>query len=118
MVVAHLNNFRGLGEPNCGTAVSIGFAAALGKPTWAYQSGARALVEQIAATSDPPSSLPMSARGYVLEHSGLNVNPMVASSAGFVVGGPGDCLREIKKFSNGGSHFDYGVCKRSFVYIG
>ncbi len=32
MVMANLNDFRGLGEPDSGTAFEVGFAAALGKP--------------------------------------------------------------------------------------
>ncbi|MGV7242049.1 nucleoside 2-deoxyribosyltransferase [Caballeronia sp. M23-90] len=38
MVMANLNDFRGRGEPDSGTAFEVGFAAALGKPIWAYRS--------------------------------------------------------------------------------
>ena len=31
-VMANLNDFRGPGEPDSGTAFEVGFAAALGKP--------------------------------------------------------------------------------------
>lgn len=102
MVMANLNDFRGRGEPDSGTAFEVGFAAALGKPIWAYRSHARSLVEQIAETSDALSSLPMCALGYVVEDFGLSVNLMLAISARLVVGGPADCLREMKKFNNGG----------------
>jgi nucleoside 2-deoxyribosyltransferase len=112
MVMANLNDFRGLGEPDSGTAFEVGFAAAFGKPIWVYQSDARPLVEQITETSDPTSSLPVCARGYVVEDFGLSVNLMLASSAQrLVVGRPDDCPCEMKKFSSGGPRFGDGVCE-------
>ncbi|WP_438397021.1 nucleoside 2-deoxyribosyltransferase [Caballeronia sp. DA-9] len=109
-VMANLNDFRKRVEPDSGTAFEVGFAAALGKPIRAYRSDARSLVKQIAETSDALSSLPMCALGYVVEDFGLSVNLMLANSARLVVGGPADCLREMKKFNNGGRPcFDDGV---------
>ncbi|WP_250495171.1 nucleoside 2-deoxyribosyltransferase [Caballeronia sp. GAWG1-1] len=74
VVMANLNDFRGLSEPDSGTAFDVGFAAALGKPVWAYRFDARSLVEQIVETCDPAPSLPVCARGYVVENFGLSVN--------------------------------------------
>lgn len=36
-VMANLNEFRGPGEADSGTAFEVGFASALGKPVWGYR---------------------------------------------------------------------------------
>src|SRR5689334_14369745 len=46
MVMANLDDFRGPGEPDSGTAFEIGFAVALGKPVWAYCRDRGTLLER------------------------------------------------------------------------
>lgn len=76
-VLANLNDFRGH-EPDSGTAFEVGFAAALGKPVWAYLDDGRPLVEQIGA--------PVDAQGLLVEDFGLPRNLMLACSATLVRG--------------------------------
>lgn len=76
-VLANLNNFRGH-EPDSGTAFEVGYAAALGKPIWAYLDQPRPLREQLGATHD--------AQGYEVEDFGLPRNLMLACAATLVQG--------------------------------
>jgi len=97
VIMANLNDFRGPGEPDSGTAFEIGFATALGKPVWAYRADTKELVDQASACIDRGSALPLCARGYLVEDFGLSVNLMLANLVRLVVGGPVDCLFEMKK---------------------
>lgn len=76
-VLANLNDFRGH-EPDSGTAFEVGFAAALGKPVWAYLEDDRPLVEQMAG--------PVDAQGLQVEDFGLPRNLMLACAATLVRG--------------------------------
>lgn len=76
-VLANLNDFRGL-EPDSGTAFEVGFAAALGKPVWAYLDDHRPLLEQIGASVDR--------QGFSVEDFGLPRNLMLACAATLVHG--------------------------------
>jgi nucleoside 2-deoxyribosyltransferase len=91
IVVANLDDFRGSGEPDSGTAYEVGFAAALEKPVWAYRSNETTLVQRVVATSVTDDG-PRCAAGYLIEDFGLSVNLMLACSARIVVGGPAACL--------------------------
>lgn len=92
LVMANLNVFRGL-EPDSGTAFEVGYAAALGKPVWAYTDDARPLAAQ-AGTGRVAARI-VDAQGYTVEDFGLNVNLMLACAARVVVGDAQACLREI-----------------------
>jgi nucleoside 2-deoxyribosyltransferase len=93
IVMANLNDFRGAGEPDSGTAFEVGFAAALGKPIWAYTEDSRTLVERVSVRKDESASY--CANGFVVEDFGLNLNLMLACTARVVVGGPEKCLDDM-----------------------
>lgn len=95
LVMANLNVFRGL-EPDSGTAFEVGYAAALGKPVWAYTDDARPLVQQAGTGCDPhDASRVIDAQGYTVEDFGLNVNLMLACAARVVAGDARACLKAI-----------------------
>mgnify|MGYP001050336396 FL=1 len=93
VVMANLAPFRGH-EPDSGTAFEVGYAAACGKPVWAYLEDARPLAERL-ATHRGPDGGPLDDRGYRVEDFGLALNLMLACSATIVQGGPEACLRSI-----------------------
>jgi nucleoside 2-deoxyribosyltransferase len=90
VVLANLNDFRGAGEPDSGTAFEVGFAAALGKPIWAYVDNDRSLLERVSVKKDGCAAY--CANGFLVEDFGLNMNLMLACTARIVVGGPQACL--------------------------
>jgi nucleoside 2-deoxyribosyltransferase len=90
IVMANLNDFRGAGEPDSGTAFEVGFAAALGKPVWAYTHDDRTLIDRVSVKKD--GAVAYCANGFVVEDFSLNLNLMLACSARVVVGGPETCL--------------------------
>lgn len=77
VVLANLNDFRGH-EPDSGTAFELGFAAALGKPVWAFLADIRPLRAQLGGAQD--------ALGWTVEDFGLPRNLMLATSARLVQG--------------------------------
>lgn len=91
IVMANVADFRGAGEPDSDTAFEIGFAAALGKPVWAYRADLTTLRERV--PSKPFADV--CERGYLVEDFGLCVNLMLAGAARIVEGGPLACLRAI-----------------------
>mmetsp|Transcript_63977 Transcript_63977/g.187146 ORF Transcript_63977/g.187146 Transcript_63977/m.187146 type:complete len:244 (-) Transcript_63977:80-811(-) len=95
LIMADLNWFRGQ-EPDPGTSFEVGFAAALGKPVWAYTSENRSLADQEAVGRVDSGVQGMrhlvDARGWQVEDFGLNVNLMLACSSHMVIGGPSECL--------------------------
>ncbi|WP_372492490.1 nucleoside 2-deoxyribosyltransferase [Caballeronia zhejiangensis] len=95
IVMANLDDFRGSGEPDSGTAFEVGFAAALGKPIWAYRSNEGTLAQRVEAAATGSNGT-YCAGGYLIEDFGLSVNLMLACSAQLVVGGPGACLDAIR----------------------
>nr|WP_248324237.1 MULTISPECIES: nucleoside 2-deoxyribosyltransferase [unclassified Caballeronia] len=101
VVMANLDDFRGPGEPDSGTAFEVGFAAALAKPVWGYRSNAVTLAKRVEATS-VSSAGGVCRAGYLIEDFGLTVNLMLACSAQIVVGGPDVCLDAIKGALDGG----------------
>lgn len=113
VVMANLDDFRGPGEPDSGTAFEVGFAVALAKPVWGYRSNAEPLAERVKATS-VSSVGGVCAAGYLIEDFGLTVNLMLACSAQIVVGGPDVCLDAIKGALNGGAPLlgGWGLSKR------
>ncbi|EKS72647.1 nucleoside 2-deoxyribosyltransferase [Burkholderia sp. SJ98] len=96
IVMANLDDFRGAGEPDSGTAFEVGFAVALGKPVWAYRSSEATLVQRVQAAATTGSDGAYCAGGYLIEDFGLSVNLMLACSARLVVGGPAACLDAIR----------------------
>ncbi|WP_232231983.1 nucleoside 2-deoxyribosyltransferase [Burkholderia sp. WSM2230] len=94
-VMANVGDFRGVGEPDSGTAFEIGFAAAFGKPIWAYRDDLSALRERVPCTATALGGL--CERGYLVEDFGLPVNLMLACAAQIVQGGPLACLRAIQR---------------------
>lgn len=92
-VVANVNNFRGA-EPDSGTAFEIGFAAALGKPVWAYCDDLRPLVHQVACQRHA-DGLWLDAQGWVVEDFGLPRNLMIHCAATLVQGDLRACLQRM-----------------------
>jgi nucleoside 2-deoxyribosyltransferase len=90
LVLANLNDFRGAGEPDSGTAFEVGFAAALGKPIWAYIDDGRSLLERVSVKTG--ESAAYCANGFLVEDFGLNMNLMLACTARIVIGDPQACL--------------------------
>lgn len=94
--MANLDDFRGAGEPDSGTAFEVGFAVALGKPVWAYRSSEAPLAERVEAAATESDGA-YCARGYLIEDFGLSVNLMLACSARIVIGGPAACIDAIQR---------------------
>lgn len=96
IVVANVNDFRATGEPDSGTAFEIGFAAALGKPVWAYSTNDKPLIDRL------PNKIAFGRvtceQGFTVEDFGLPMNLMIACGARIVHGGPQECLAAIRKF--------------------
>jgi nucleoside deoxyribosyltransferase len=93
-VMANLDDFRGPGEPDSGTAFEVGYAVALGKPVWGYASEASSLRERVTASIDADGEA-IDARGYVVEDFGLSKNLMLACSVTLVHGTAEDCLKAM-----------------------
>ncbi|MDR5832258.1 nucleoside 2-deoxyribosyltransferase [Caballeronia sp. LP006] len=96
IVMANLDDFRGAGEPDSGTAFEVGFAVALGRPVWGYRSSEATLVQRVQAAATMGSDGAYCAGGHLIEDFGLSVNLMLACSARLVVGGPAACLDAIR----------------------
>ncbi|MFT4510560.1 nucleoside 2-deoxyribosyltransferase [Caballeronia sp. 15711] len=94
IVMANLNDFRGVGEPDSGTAFEVGFAVALGKPVWGYTNDSRAVIDRVAVRRDETASY--CDRNYIVEDFGLSVNLMIACTTRIVVGDASECLDAIK----------------------
>ncbi|TCF97563.1 nucleoside 2-deoxyribosyltransferase [Paraburkholderia strydomiana] len=93
VVMANVADFRGVGEPDSGTAFEIGFAAALGKPIWAYRDDLSALRERVPCIATVLGDV--CERGYLVEDFGLPLILMLACAAQIVEGGPLACLHAI-----------------------
>ena len=93
IVMANVNDFRGPGEPDSGTAFEIGFAAALGKDVWAYTTDEGALIERVPSVVTAHG--PLCEKGFLVEDFGLSKNLMIACAARVVHGGPQACLAAI-----------------------
>ncbi len=93
IVTANVADFRGVGEPDTGTAFEIGFAAALGKPIWAYRDDLSPLRKRVPCIATALRNV--CERGYLVEHFGLPVNLMLACAAQIVESGPFACLHAI-----------------------
>lgn len=91
LVMANLDDFRGPGEADSGTAFEVGFAVALGKPVWGYTSDAGTIVDRAAVSLDGEGRA-RDARGFLVEDFGLGKNLMLACSVRLVQGGPQACL--------------------------
>jgi len=87
--------FAGRVNQTAGRAFEVGFAAALDKPVWGYQSSKETLVERVKAAAIGAEG-GFCAGGYLIEDVGLSVNLMLACSTQLVVGGPAVCLDAIR----------------------
>jgi nucleoside 2-deoxyribosyltransferase len=94
IVMANLDDFRGPGEPDSGTAFEIGFAVALGKDVWGYTQDVGTLIDRVPAA--PSEFGPLCAKGYLVEDFGLAKNLMIACSTQIVLGGPEMCIEMIR----------------------
>lgn len=94
LVMANLDDFRGPGEPDSGTAFEVGFAIALGKPVWGYTDDAGSLRERVTVETTR-DGVPVDERGFHVEDFGLGKNLMLACTARIVPGGPENCLMAI-----------------------
>ncbi|RQH06551.1 nucleoside 2-deoxyribosyltransferase [Paraburkholderia dinghuensis] len=90
IVMANVDDFRGPGEPDSGTAFEIGFAAALGKKIWAYTTDAGTLIDRVPSQPSPQGRT--CARGFLVEDFGLQKNLMIACSARIIRGDARACL--------------------------
>jgi nucleoside 2-deoxyribosyltransferase len=90
IVMANVDDFRGPGEPDSGTAFEIGFAAALGKEIWAYTTDAGTLIDRV--PSHPGLQGRECERGFLVEDFGLQKNLMIACAARIVNGDARACL--------------------------
>nr|WP_318290103.1 nucleoside 2-deoxyribosyltransferase [Paraburkholderia sp. BL8N3] len=95
-VMANLDDFRGPGEPDSGTAFEVGFAAALGKPVWGYRTNPDPLIQTVPRATDADEGTSICTRGYLVENFGLSVNLMLACAARIIAGGPAECLDAMK----------------------
>ncbi len=91
VVMANLDDFRGPGEPDSGTAFEVGFAVALEKPVWGYAADAGTLLDRVRVRTDADGNA-RDARGYVVEDFGLSMNLMLACSVRLVTGDAEACL--------------------------
>nr|WP_315592484.1 nucleoside 2-deoxyribosyltransferase [uncultured Cupriavidus sp.] len=91
IVMANLDDFRGPGEPDSGTAFEVGFAVALQKTVWGYAADTGPLLERVRVTTDDDGDA-RDARGYVVENFGLPINLMLACSVRLVNGDAAACL--------------------------
>jgi nucleoside 2-deoxyribosyltransferase len=94
-VMANLNDFRGAGEPDTGTAFEVGFAVALGKPVWGYRSDELPLVARAAVRTDEEAAF--CSRGFIVEDFGLPLNLMLACTVELIVGDAATCLDAIRE---------------------
>jgi len=99
IVMANIDDFRGPGEPDSGTAFEIGFAAALGKEIWAYTTDEGTLLQRVPSVPAPPNGRRCE-RGFLVEDFGLAKNLMIACAARIVRGDARACLAAMA-----GSHF-------------
>lgn len=93
VVMTNVADFRGAGEPDCGTAFETGFAAALGKEVWGYRDHLTPLLHRVPSTGTAAG--PVCGRGYLVEDFELPVNLMVACAVRIVQGGPKECLQAM-----------------------
>ncbi len=96
IVMANLNDFRGPGEPDSGTAFEVGFAVALQKPVWAYAQDTGALIDRVRVSTDDDGDA-RDAQGHVVENFGLPMNLMLACSVRLVKGDVAACLAEMSE---------------------
>ncbi len=101
IVMANIADFRGVGEPDSGTAFEIGFATALGKDVWAYTPNETTLAERVAR--EPCAQGLLCENGFLVEDFGLAVNLMIACAARVVIGGPERCLAAMAEHYRPGS---------------
>jgi nucleoside deoxyribosyltransferase len=94
LVMANLDDFRGPGEADSGTAFEVGFAVALGKPVWGYTQDTGTVIDRAAVRTDA-DGLAWDARGFNVEDFGLGKNLMLACPVNWVQGGPEACLAAI-----------------------
>lgn len=95
LVMANVDDFRGPGEPDSGTAFEIGYAAALGKEVWAYTGDEGALIERVPSRPDPQGRV--CERGFLVEDFGLPKNLMIACAARLVQGDARACLAALAR---------------------
>jgi nucleoside 2-deoxyribosyltransferase len=81
--MANLNDFRGPGEPDSGTAFEVGFAGALGKPVWGYRASAASLIDHIPSTSHRQGAV--CDDGFLVEDFEMRINR-----------GPQECLGQMR----------------------
>ncbi|KAI3592593.1 Nucleoside 2-deoxyribosyltransferase [Cupriavidus sp. U2] len=94
IVMANLDDFRGPGEPDSGTAFEVGFAVALQKPVWGYAADAGTLLDRVRVSTDDDGDA-RDANDYVVENFGLPMNLMLACSVRLVKGDAEACLAEM-----------------------
>jgi nucleoside 2-deoxyribosyltransferase len=94
-VMANLNDFRGAGEPDAGTAFEVGFAIALGKPVWGYRSDELPLVARVAVRTEDHTAF--CSNGFLVEDFGLPLNLMLACTVQLVIGDAPACLDAIRE---------------------
>ncbi|WP_323123742.1 nucleoside 2-deoxyribosyltransferase [Burkholderia alba] len=100
VVMANLDDFRGAGEPDSGTAFEVGVAVALNKLVFAYTEVITPLIGRISHRRNSFGQA-YCERGYRIEDFGLPMNLKLACSVTLVEGGPVECLAELVKVLDG-----------------
>lgn len=101
-VIANLDPFRGVIEPDSGTVYEIGFARALGKWVVARLSDARAYREKLSETPlAPPDGGSFDADGTSVEDFGLPLNLMAYFASDRIAGSLAEALDEAVKLQAG-----------------
>jgi nucleoside 2-deoxyribosyltransferase len=93
--MANLNDFRGPGEADRGTAFEVGFASALGKPVWGYRTVAATLLDHVPSTVGTAGAV--CRNGYLVENFGMSVDLMPSRSSTLVLGGWQECLAAMRR---------------------
>ena len=93
LVMANVDDFRGPGEVDSGTASEIGFAVALGKEVWGYTTNEGTLLDRAASILSAHGAV--CERGLLVEDFGLSKNLMIACSARIVASDAAACLEAI-----------------------
>ncbi|MGF6781505.1 nucleoside 2-deoxyribosyltransferase [Paraburkholderia sp. GAS334] len=93
IVMANVDDFRGPGEADSGTAFEIGFSAALNKDVWAYTTNEGTVLDRV--SSQLTSMGAFCERGFLVEDFGLSKNLMIACAARIVSGDAATCLAEM-----------------------
>ena len=93
VVMANLNPFRSVVEPDSGTCFELGVGYACEKYLYGYLDDNRDMLNKLGKSEEDP----WDENGYNIEDFGLSVNLMIALSTNIVEGTYKNCLDRIKE---------------------